>query len=253
VPKQRIDKRLVDLGLAGSRERARALIIAGRVLADEVPIIKPGSLVGDDAAIRIRGEDLPFVSRGGLKLEGALDDLGIDVRGKVVLDVGASTGGFSDCCLKRGAERIYAVDVGRNQLDWSLRNDPRVVSLEQTNARHLTPAMLPGPADLALIDVSFISLDKVLEPVSACLVPGGEVLAMVKPQFEVGRDKVGKGGVVRDESDRQEAVARVIRFAKSIGLALRGRADSRIAGPKGNVEVFVYLGRGAGDEDRDRG
>jgi len=245
----RIDKLLVDLGLAGSRERARALILAGRVLVDEAPVTKAGAVVAAGASVRLRGDDLPFVSRGGLKLDGALDDLAVDVAGKVVLDVGASTGGFSDCCLKRGATRVFAVDVGRGQLDWSLRGDPRVFCLEKQNARYLAPSMLPGPADLAVIDVSFISLTKVLEPVRECLAPRGEVLAMVKPQFEVGRKRVGKGGVVRDEDDRESAVRSVIEFARSIGLELVGRADSRIAGPKGNREVFVHLTRGGDVED----
>jgi len=250
--KQRIDKLLVERDLAGSRERARALILAGRVLVDDTPVTKAGTMVAEDAALRLRGEDLPYVSRGGLKLEGALEDLELDVSGMVVLDVGASTGGFTDCCLKRGATRVYAVDVGRGQLDWSLRNDPRVVCLERTNARHLIPSMLPGPADLAVIDVSFISLTKLLEPVRACLAAPARVLAMVKPQFEVGRDRVGKGGVVRDEADRQSAVQKVIAFAEGIGLELRGRADSRVAGPKGNLEVFVHLVEGGASEDRDR-
>lgn len=247
--RHRLDKLLVELGLASSRERAQALILAGRVLVDEAPATKAGAPVPEGAAVRIRGEDLPYVSRGGLKLQGALDDLEIDLTGKVVLDVGASTGGFTDCCLKRDAARVFAVDVGRGQLAWSLRNDPRVLCLERQNARHLEPSMLPGPADMAVIDVSFISLTKVLEPITACLAPDGDILAMVKPQFEVGKGKVGKGGVVRDETDRESAVRSVIDFAASIGLELRGRADSRIAGPKGNLEVFVHLARGGGDED----
>lgn len=249
MTKKRIDKLLVELELAGSRERARALILAGRVLVDDTPVTKAGTEVAADAAVRIRGEDLPFVSRGGLKLDGALEDLELDVSGRIVLDVGASTGGFTDCCLQRGAVRVFAVDVGRGQLDWSLRNDVRVFCLERQNARHLEPSMLPGPADLAVIDVSFISLVKVLEPVRACLAPPGEVLAMVKPQFEVGRERVGKGGVVRDPADRESAVQQVIGFAESIGLQLRGRVDSRVAGPKGNLEVFVHFVGGGSRED----
>jgi 23S rRNA (cytidine1920-2'-O)/16S rRNA (cytidine1409-2'-O)-methyltransferase len=249
MAKQRIDKLLVELGLVGSRERARALILAGRVLVGDTPVTKAGTAVDRGAGIRIRGDDLPFVSRGGLKLDGALTDLGLDVSDKVVLDVGASTGGFTDCCLKRGARQVYAVDVGRGQLDWSLRNDPRVLCIERLNARRLEPSMLPGAADLAVIDVSFISLTKILEPVRACLAPGGEVLAMVKPQFEVGRERVGKGGVVRDDADREAAVRSVIGFAASIGLELRGRVDSRVAGPKGNREVFVHLAQGGHVED----
>jgi 23S rRNA (cytidine1920-2'-O)/16S rRNA (cytidine1409-2'-O)-methyltransferase len=241
MARERLDKALVDSGLVRSRDRARALIMAGRVLVDDAPVSKPGTLVAPEARLRLRGEDHPFVSRGALKLEGALDDLGLDVAGKTILDVGASTGGFTDCCLKRGAARAFCVDVGTNQLDWSLRRDPRVFVLEQTNARYLEPAALPGPADLAVIDVSFISLTLILEPVLGCLAPEGEVLAMVKPQFEVGRGQVGKGGVVRDPEAREDAVRSVIACAAGLGLIVAGRADSRVAGPKGNLEVFVHF------------
>jgi 23S rRNA (cytidine1920-2'-O)/16S rRNA (cytidine1409-2'-O)-methyltransferase len=241
MAKERIDKLLVEKGLAPSRERARALIMAGALLVDDVAVTKAGAPVSPDAAIRVRGDDCPYVSRGGLKLAGALDDLGIDVSGKVVLDVGASTGGFTDVCLKRGAARVFAVDVGTNQLDYSLRRDPRVVSLEKTNARHLTPEALPGPADLAVIDVSFISITKILPAVAACLSPGGAVVAMVKPQFEAGREKVGKGGVVRDPDARAEAVDKVVAAAVGLGMTSLGRADARIQGPKGNQETFVHL------------
>jgi 23S rRNA (cytidine1920-2'-O)/16S rRNA (cytidine1409-2'-O)-methyltransferase len=250
MARERLDKALVDSGLVRSRDRARALIMAGRVLVDDVPMSKPGTLVAPEARLRLRGEDHPFVSRGGLKLEGALDDLGLDVAGRTILDVGASTGGFTDCCLKRGAARAFCVDVGTNQLDWSLRRDPRVFVLERTNARQLAPAALPGPADLAVIDVSFISLTLILEPVLGCLVPDGAVLAMIKPQFEVGRGQVGKGGVVRDPEAREDAVRSVIEHAAGLGLIVAGRADSRVAGPKGNVEVFVHFNRGGADAGR---
>jgi len=245
MARERLDKLLVDRALARSRDRARALIMAGRVLVDDAPVTKPGAAVAADADLRLRGDDHPFVSRGGLKLEGALDDLGIDVAGKTVLDVGASTGGFTDCCLRRGAARSFCVDVGTNQLDWSLRSDPRVTALERTNARNLEPADLPGPADLAVIDVSFISLTLVLEPVLRCLAPDGAVLAMVKPQFEAGRGQVDKGGVVRDPAVREEAVRSVISHGEGLGLVLAGRADSRVPGPKGNVEIFLHFTRGA--------
>jgi 23S rRNA (cytidine1920-2'-O)/16S rRNA (cytidine1409-2'-O)-methyltransferase len=244
MAKTRIDRLLVDRGVVSSRERARAVIMAGKVLVGEVPVTKAGALVSPDAAVRVKGDDCPYVSRGGLKLAGALDDLGIAVAGKRVLDVGASTGGFTDVCLQRGALEVFAVDVGTNQLDYRLRTDPRVFSLERTNARALIPALLPGLADLAVIDVSFISISKILAPVVACLEPAGEILAMVKPQFEVGRELVGKGGVVRNPGARAAAVARVIGDAAALGLALAGRADARIRGPKGNQETFVHLRKG---------
>jgi 23S rRNA (cytidine1920-2'-O)/16S rRNA (cytidine1409-2'-O)-methyltransferase len=253
MPRIRLDTLLVERALVRSRDRARALIMAGRVLVGDEPVTKPGTAVDAGADLRLRGEDHPFVSRGGLKLEGALDDLGLDVAGKTILDVGASTGGFTDCCLKRGAVRAFCVDVGTNQLDWSLRSDPRVAVLEQTNARHLSPADLPGPADLAVIDVSFISLTLILEPVLGCLTPDGAVLAMIKPQFEAGRGQVGKGGVVRDPGIRERAVQSVIGFAAGLGLAMIGRADSKVPGPKGNVEVFVHFERGGADAGRARG
>jgi len=215
--------------------------MAGKVLVRDEPITKAGTQVATDAQIRLRGEDHPFVSRGGLKLDGALDDMSIEINGKIVLDIGASTGGFSDVCLRRGAQTVYAVDVGTNQLDYRMRSDDRVISLEQTNARHLTLDMLPGPADIAVVDVSFISIIKVLEAIDRCLKPNSAIVAMVKPQFEVGRGKVGKGGVVRDDETREEAVEAVVAAAKKLGYKLRARADSRILGPKGNKEIFVHL------------
>ena len=239
----RIDKLLVDMELAPSRERARALIMSGNVLVDEVPVTKAGQVVDENAAIRLKGPDHPYVSRGGLKLEGVLDDLKIRIEDKTVLDIGASTGGFTDVCLRQGAAKVFAVDVGTNQLAYSLRSDSRVFCLEKTNARHLTPSMLPQKADLALIDVSFISITKILIRVVDCLTDDGEILAMVKPQFEVGKDKVGKGGVVRDEATRKEAIEQVASHAESIGLTVLGQADSRIKGPKGNLETFLYLAK----------
>ncbi|MCP4198758.1 MAG: TlyA family RNA methyltransferase [Proteobacteria bacterium] len=243
----RIDKLLVERGLVSSRQRAQALIMAGKVLVDDTPVTKAGTAVPVDAQIRLRGEDSPFVSRGGIKLEGALDDLSIAVEAKTILDVGASTGGFTDVCLQRGAAMSYAVDVGTNQLDYRLRVDERVICLEQTNARYLTLEMLPGPADLAVIDVSFISVTKILGPVEQCLVPGGEILVMVKPQFEAGREKVGKGGVVRDVQAREEAILKVIDFATGLGLEMLGSADAQIKGPRGNQEVFVHFKKGGVD------
>ncbi len=251
MAKPRIDKVLVERGLVSSRERARALIMAGAVLVDETPVTKAGASVAEDAVIRIKGNDCPYVSRGGLTLAGALDDIGVSVAGLTVLDVGASTGGFTDVCLQRGAAAVFAVDVGTNQLDYSLRKDERVLCLEKINARHMTPDLFPRPADLAVIDVSFISILKLLPAVLGCLEERAGVLAMVKPQFEAGRDHVGKGGVVRDPAVREETVRRVISEAEAQGLVLAGRADSRIQGPKGNQETFTYFRKGAGDAGGD--
>jgi 23S rRNA (cytidine1920-2'-O)/16S rRNA (cytidine1409-2'-O)-methyltransferase len=241
---------VVALGLADSRSHAQALIRAGRVLVDDVPLDKPGTRVDDAARVRVRGETRRFVSRGGEKLAGALADLGIDPAGRRALDLGASTGGFTDCLLQHGAVHVTAVDVGYGQLDLGLRRDPRVRVLERTNARHLTADRLPGPVDLVVVDVSFISSTLVIEPLRA-LCPEAELLVMVKPQFEVGREKVGKGGVVRDDALRREAVERVVAFARDLGWREVGRAESRLPGPKGNREVFLHLRPADGDETGD--
>ena len=242
----RIDRLLVERGLATSRERARRLVMAGDVLVGERPVTKPGTEVPEDAPVRVRGE-APFVGRGGEKLAGALDAFGIDVAGRTALDVGASTGGFTDCLLQRGARRVIAVDVGYGQLAWRLRQDARVFVLERTNVRALGPEMLPETPDLATIDVSFISLTLVLSPVAAVLAPEAAVLALVKPQFEVGRGQVGKGGVVRDPAARAAAVARVRGAAEALGFAVRDEVESVLPGPKGNREVFLALSRSRGD------
>ncbi len=242
VRKQRLDVLVVERGLAASRDRAQRLILAGRVLVDDVVVDKAGTRIAEDRAVRVRGRDHPYVGRGGLKMEGALDDLGVDPTGLACLDVGASTGGFTDCLLQRGAARVVAVDVGTNQLAHKLRVDPRVAVHEQTDIRAVTPALLGGPVDLAVVDASFISLRLVLPSLGALLRPGGRVLALVKPQFEVGRDRVGRGGVVTDEDDRQAAVQAVIEVARTLGFEHLGRAESRIAGArKGNREVFVLF------------
>ncbi|HJQ83618.1 MAG TPA: TlyA family RNA methyltransferase [Candidatus Binatia bacterium] len=242
----RIDRLLVERGLVASRERARRLVMAGAVLVADRPVTKPGTEVPDDAPVRLRGEDSPYVGRGGEKLAGALDAFGLDVRERVALDVGASTGGFTDCLLQRGARRVIAVDVGYGQLAWKLRADPRVVVLERTNARTLSPDRLPEPPDLAVVDVSFISLRTVLPAVASVLAAGAAIVALVKPQFEVGRGRVGKGGVVRDDALRAEAVALVRAEAERLGLGVRGEAESVLPGPKGNREVFLWLARPAG-------
>jgi len=239
----RIDRLLVERGLVASRERARRLVMAGDVLVGDRPVTKPGAEVLADALVRLRGADSPYVSRGGEKLAGALDAFGLEVCDLVALDVGASTGGFTDCLLQRGARRVIALDVGYGQLAWKLRQDARVVVIERTNARALTPTMLPEAPDLAVVDVSFISLATVLPVVASVVRPGATILALVKPQFEVGRGRVGKGGVVRDPALRAEAVAGVRAAAERLGLALRGEAESVLPGPKGNREVFLALAR----------
>lgn len=227
-------------GLAETRSRAQALILAGRILVDDEPAVKAGARVRDDARIRLKGEMPRFVSRGGEKLEGALEELGIDVSGLVCLDVGASTGGFSDCLLQRGAEAIVAVDVGRGQLHEKLRQDARVRSIERKNARALTKDDVPEAIDFVVVDVSFISLRQVL-PGIAGAAPGVPILALVKPQFEVGREHVGKGGVVRDDVQREAAADGVGSFAAGLGYRERGRCESRTPGPKGNREIFLWL------------
>ena len=242
-PRIRIDLALVERGLAPNRERARRLVMAGAVLVGDVPLTKAGATVAGDAPIRLRAEASPYVSRGGEKLAGALEAFGVDVRDAVALDVGASTGGFTDCLLRRGARRVYAVDVGYGQLAWSLRQDARVVVLERTNARRLDAALVPEAVDMAVVDVSFISLSLVLPAIVARVRAQGTILTLVKPQFEVGRERVGKGGVVRDAAARADAVAGIRRAAEALGLGVRAEAESVLPGPKGNREVFLHLTR----------
>lgn len=239
--KKRADVLLVERGLAESRERARALLMAGLVYSGEKRIDKAGTPLDDATPLEVRGAANPYVSRGGLKLAGALDALGVDPKGAVVADVGASTGGFTDCVLQRGAARVYAIDVGHGQLHEKLQGDARVVSLERTNARHLTPASLPEAVDLVVVDASFISLGKLLGGIAAVLRPGGDVVALVKPQFEVGPEHVGKGGVVRDEIARAEAIQAVRGEAEAAGFVTLGQCDAPIRGPKGNLEAFLHL------------
>lgn len=243
MPKARVDQLLVSRGLAPSRERAQALVLAGKVFSGERRVEKAGDKLLDDAPLEVRGEDLPYVSRGGLKLEGALDDFALNPAGLVAADFGASTGGFTDCLLSRGAVKVFAIDVGWGQLHSKLRNDARVVVLERTNARHTTAESLGQSVDLVVIDASFIGLDKLLPAARAVLREGGECVAMVKPQFEVGPDRVGAGGVVRDEAAREDAIVGVIAAAEKLGFAHVARTDARIKGPKGNHEAFVRLRR----------
>src|SRR5262245_11545890 len=237
---ERLDERVVRDGLAESRAKAQALILAGRVFVDGARVDKAGQAVATDAAVRVAEPAQRFVSRGGEKLAGALDDLGLDPSGRLCLDLGASTGGFTDCLLQRGARGVIAVDVGHGQLDAKLRGDPRVRVVERTNARFLAPPDVPEPVELVTIDVSFISATLLL-PRLAELAPRADWLVMVKPQFEVGRERVGKGGVVRDPADRAAAVARVRAAAEALGWQARGEAESRLPGPKGNREVFLWL------------
>ncbi|HEY2719985.1 MAG TPA: TlyA family RNA methyltransferase [Solirubrobacteraceae bacterium] len=240
--KRRLDALLAERGLFPSRSRAAASVMAGevRVGESERRAQKPGELIDDQESLHV--EQRPeFVSRGGIKLANALDASGLDVAGRRALDVGASTGGFTDCLLQRGASEVVALDVGYGSLAWSLRNDSRVTVLERTNARALTPQMLPYAPDLAVIDVSFISLAKVLGAVLACMASGYDVLGMVKPQFEVGRERVGKGGVVRDGDVRRTALVAVGEAALALGADVRSYHSSGLPGPKGNRETFVWL------------
>ena len=237
--KVRLDKLLVDRGLAASRERAQAMILAGTVLVDDQKSEKAGAQVAEDASIRLLGGDLKYVSRGGVKLERALDHWQIDVVGRVCLDVGASTGGFTDCLLQRGARRVYAVDVTTSQLAWKLRQDERVVPVEK-NARYLLPADVPELAGIITVDVSFIGLAKVIPALVPLAAPGAILLLLVKPQFELERGAVGRGGIVRDPALHQRAVRQVRAAAESAGLTVEGEGASRLAGAGGNVEFFLY-------------
>ena len=241
MAKERLDKLVLERGLAPSRERAKALIMAGQVVVGDHLADKAGLLVDITAEIRLKGEPMPYVIRGGLKLEKGLDFFGIDVVGLLALDVGASTGGFTDCLLQRGARGVIAVDVGYGQLAWKLREDPRVLNLEKTNIRHLEPETLPEVPDLAVIDASFISLDKVLPPTLRLIKDGGTIIALIKPQFEVGRGQVGKGGVVRDEKKHLEVVETIRALAQSLGLLVLGVCESPILGPAGNKEFLISL------------
>ena len=239
--KLRLDKLMVERGLAPSREKAQALIMAGQVVVGDHAAQKAGQQVAADVELRIKGELLPYVSRGGLKLEKGLDQFGIDPSGRTAIDVGASTGGFTDCLLQRGASKVYAVDVGYGQLAWKLREDPRVVVMEKTNIRHLQPEQLDPLPDLAVIDASFISLNLVLPPTLALLQRPAEVVALVKPQFEVGKGAVGKGGIVRDPRLHDEVLSNMERLAAELSAELLGICDSPITGADGNREFLMGL------------
>lgn len=239
--KLRLDQYLCQNGLVASRERAKALIMAGVVFVDEQKVDKPGTPVHEDAHVEVRGHDIAYVSRGGLKLEKAMHVFPISPAGKVCMDIGASTGGFTDCMLQNGATKVYSVDVGHGQLAWKLRNDERVVCMEKTNIRYVTHENIPDEIGFSSIDVSFISLTKVLGPVKALLKDDGQVVCLIKPQFEAGREKVGKKGVVRDKAVHLEVIEMVIAFAKSIGFEILNLEFSPIKGPEGNIEYLLHL------------
>jgi 23S rRNA (cytidine1920-2'-O)/16S rRNA (cytidine1409-2'-O)-methyltransferase len=239
--KKRLDTLLVEKKICSSRQRARALIMAGRVAVNDLPCDKPGTRLPEDSPITLKGDDLPYVSRGGLKLEAALEANHIDCQGMVCLDVGASTGGFTDCLLQHGAARVFAVDVGYGQLAWSLRQDPRVVVIERTNIRRMDPALIPCPVDLVTIDTSFISLKIVVPAALPYLKPGGILLALIKPQFEAGKGNVGKGGVIRDPVLHTEIIEDLRLFFVGRSLACGPVTPSPVLGPKGNREFIILL------------
>lgn len=239
--KLRLDKLMVERGLAPSRERAQALIMAGQVVVGDHAVDKSGQQVVRDAEIRIKGEVLPYVSRGGLKLKKALDEFHVDVAGLVAIDVGSSTGGFTDCLLQAGVLKVFAVDVGHGQLAWKLQQDPRVISMEKTNIRHLLPEQLDVLPELAVIDASFISLSKVLPATVNLLKPGGRIIALIKPQFEVGKGEVGKGGIVRDPAAHERVIDAVRQAAREMGLVAAGLCESPITGADGNREFLILL------------
>ncbi len=243
MPRPRLDQELVRQGLCVSREQAKRLILAAQVLVNDEPCTKPGTAIPPDARLRVK-EQPRYVGRGGLKLEGALREFGIDVIGQTALDVGASTGGFTDCLLQHGARRVYAYDVGTNQLAWKLRSDPRVVSRENFNVRHMLPEDMPEPVDIVVADVSFISLTLVLPAALAVLKPGGQAVVLVKPQFELAREDIGPGGIVRDEQAWERACARIRDFVEgSPDLAWRGLIPSPITGMDGNREFLAWIGK----------
>ena len=239
MPKLRADQLLVDRGLAESRAKAQALILAGLVFSGERKIEKAGQALPEEAPLEVRGREHPWVSRGGMKLAHALDHFGWDVAGAVALDVGSSTGGFTDVLLQRGAAKVFAVDVGTNQLAWKLRQDPRVVVHEQTNARYLTDAIVTEPVDIIVCDASFISLAKVLDKALDFAKPGGRLVALVKPQFEAERGEIGKGGVVRDPAVHERVCAAAAAWVASRGWTVEGTVQSPITGPEGNVEFLL--------------
>ena len=246
--KKRLDLLMVERALAPSREKAKAYIMSGDVYVDGQKEDKAGTMFKEMVKIEVRGNTLPYVSRGGLKLEKAMNNFGVTLDGKVCMDVGASTGGFTDCMLQNGAVKVYSIDVGYGQLDWKLRNDPRVVCMEKTNIRYVLPENLEEPAQFSSIDVSFISLTKVLLPVRNLLTEEGEIVCLIKPQFEAGREKVGKKGVVRDPAVHLEVIEKVIAYASTISMEPCHLSFSPIKGPEGNIEYLLHLKKRPEDE-----
>lgn len=241
--KKRLDILVTERGLAESREKAKTLIMAGQVYVDGQKADKPGDTFSEDAAVEVRGKGLPYVSRGGLKLEKAMREFGLQLQGRTCMDIGASTGGFTDCMLQNGAQRVYSVDVGYGQLAWSLRTDPRVVNLERTNARYLTREQVPEEICFFSVDVSFISLTLILPAVRPLLAEHGQAVCLIKPQFEAGREKVGKKGVVRDKAVHEEVIEKIRSFALENGFSVLGLTFSPVKGPEGNIEYLIYLER----------
>lgn len=241
--KERLDVMVVNRGLASSREKAKAIIMSGIVFVDGQREDKAGSMFDEKVNIEVKGTTLKYVSRGGLKLEKAMNHFDVTLKDKVCMDVGSSTGGFTDCMLQNGAVKVYAVDVGHGQLDWKLRNDERVVCMEKTNIRYVTPDQIDEPPEFVSIDVSFISLTKVLGPVKELLTPDGEIVCLIKPQFEAGREKVGKKGVVRDKNVHKEVIHMVMDFAIELGFVLCNLEFSPIKGPEGNIEYLLHLSK----------
>lgn len=247
--KQRLDLLMMERNMAPSREKAKALIMAGVVFVDGQREDKAGTMISDTAEIIVKDNSLKYVSRGGLKLEKSINEFNVDVNGKICMDVGSSTGGFTDCMLQNGAVKVYAIDVGRGQLDWKLRNDDRVVSMEKTNIRYVTPEQLADVPEFSSIDVSFISLSKVLPVVHTLLSPDGKVVALVKPQFEAGREQVGKKGIVREPKIHLEVIHKVIGFAVENGFYVMNLTFSPVRGMEGNIEYLIYLRKAAESEE----
>lgn len=247
--KERLDVLLLQRGLAPSREKAKAMIMEGNVFVCGQREDKAGSSFDVKSEIEVRGNTLKYVSRGGLKLEKAMQEFGINVQDKICMDIGASTGGFTDCMLQNGAKKVYAVDVGYGQFAWSLRQDERVVCMEKTNIRYVTPDDIEDVLDFASVDVSFISLEKVLPAARELLSPLGEMVCLIKPQFEAGREKVGKKGVVRDPAVHEEVITKVLSFARELGFGILNLEFSPIKGPEGNIEYLAHIRKGAGNED----
>ncbi len=247
--KERLDILLTERNIFESRARAKTMIMMGKVLVDGQKIDKAGTLVKIDSEIRVLGEEMPFVSRGGFKLKKAVESFNLNLSGKIAADIGASTGGFTDCMLQNGATKIYAIDVGYGQLAWKLRQDERVINLERTNIRNVTEKEIPEKLDFASIDVAFISLDKVLPVAFNLLKPEGEVVALIKPQFEAGRENVGKKGVVKDKKIHREVIEKILNFAGEIGFKICGLTFSPIKGPEGNIEYLAYLSKNNFDEN----